>query len=275
MTSSTVHLAEGEERPYYCGMLPGKSSAIRLILASILLLACKPTSPSLGYQILQTFDHDPEAYTQGLLFHDGYLFESTGRYGSSTLRKVDPATGRVVASVAVDSAYFAEGLALVGSELIQLTWKAGIALVYDVETLELKTQHDYSGDGWGLCFDGASLFMSDGSSTMFERDPQTFEVLSEITVLEEGFTLPQINELECVGDFIYANVFQTDRIVKIDKRSGEVVGELDGYNLSLSARRSNDSDAVLNGIAYIEETDVFLVTGKLWETLFAIKLTDD
>ena len=244
------------------------------ILAAVLLSGCQQASPSQGYQILETYPHDPEAYTQGLLFHAGYLFESTGRYGTSTLRKVDVETGDVVASVALDSAYFAEGLARVGSELVQLTWKAGIAFVYDIETLELKTQHSYSGDGWGLCFDGESLFMSDGSSTIFERDPETFEVLSEITALQEGFTIPQLNELECVGRYIFANVYQTNRIVKIDKRSGEVVGEIDGYSLSLAAERPNELDAVLNGIAYIEETDVFLVTGKLWQTLFAIRLTD-
>lgn len=252
-------------RTHYVGLVLGLAS----------LFSCEQTTRSLDFQIVQTYDHDPEAYTQGLLFHEDYLFESTGHYGSSTLRKVDVETGRVVASVAVDSAYFAEGLALVGSELIQLTWKAGIALVYDLETLALKTRHEYSGEGWGLCFDGASLFMSDGSSTLFERDPTTFEILSEVTVVREGSALPQLNELECVGDFIYANVFQTDRIVKIDKRSGEVVDEIDGSSLSRLARRPNDSDAVLNGIAYIEETGVFLVTGKLWETLFVIRLVDD
>ncbi len=245
-----------------------------LLLASVVPWGCEQATASLGYQILQTYDHDPEAYTQGLVFHDGYLFESTGRYGTSTLRKVEVETGRVIASVAIDSTYFAEGLALVGSELVQLTWKAGIAFVYDLETLELKTQHHYDGDGWGLCFDGASLFMSDGSSKIFERDPQTFETLSEITVLHEGFTLPQLNELECVGQFIYANIYQTNRIVRIDKRSGEVVGEIDGFSLALLASRPNDLDAVLNGIAYVEDTGVFLVTGKLWETLFAIRFTD-
>ena len=253
-----------------------KTSVIAaLLLASVWLSGCEQATASLGYQILQTYPHDPEAYTQGLVFHDGYLFESTGRYGTSTLRKVEVETGRVIASVAIDSTYFAEGLALVGSELVQLTWKAGIAFVYDVETLELKTQHEYDGDGWGLCFDGASLFMSDGSSKIFERDPRTFEILSEITVLLEGFSLPQLNELECVGEFIYANVYLTNRIVKFHKRSGEVVDEIDGFSLSLLAGRANDADAVLNGIAYIEETGVFLVTGKFWETLFAIRLTGD
>jgi glutamine cyclotransferase len=244
-----------------------------LLLTSVMLLACEQVTPSQGYQILQRYDHDPEAYTQGLLFHDGYLFESTGRYGTSTLRKVDVETGDVVASVSIDSTYFAEGLARVGSELVQLTWKAGIAFVYDTETFELTNLHNYSGEGWGLCFDGESLFMSDGSSQIFERDPETFDILSEISVQNEGVTLRQLNELECVGEFIYANVYQTNRIVKINKRTGEVVSEIDGYSLALLAGRQNDVDAVLNGIAYIEETDVFLVTGKLWETLFAIRMT--
>ncbi len=245
-----------------------------LLLVSFMLLGCEQATPSQGYQILQSYNHDSEAYTQGLLFHDGYVFESTGRYGTSSLRKVNVETGDVVDSVAIDSTYFAEGLALVGSELVQLTWKAGIAFVYDVETLELTNRYNYSGEGWGLCFDGASLFMSDGSSQIFERDPQTFEILSEITILNDGVTLPQLNELECVGEFIYANVYQSNRIVKIEKRSGQVVGEIDGYSLALAAEKQNSVDAVLNGIAYIEETDVFLVTGKLWKTLFAIRLGD-
>jgi glutamine cyclotransferase len=148
-------------------------------------------------------------------------------------------------------------------------------LVYDVETLELRTRHNYEGDGWGLCFDGASLFMSDGSSTIFERDPETFEILSEITVLHEGSPLRSLNELECVGEFIFANVYQSGRIVKINKRSGEVLDEIDGSRLISLARRPDRLDAVLNGIAYVEETGVFLVTGKLWGDLFAIRLTND
>ena len=256
------------------------SMSTRPVITALLLVSVLPTgyeqaTASLEYQILQTYDHDPEAYTQGLLFHDGYLFESTGLFDTSTLRKVEVETGRVIASVAIDPLYYAEGLALVGSDLVLLTWKAGIALVYDVETLELRTRHNYEGDGWGLCFDGASLFMSDGSSTIFERDPETFEILSEITVLHEGSPLRSLNELECVGEFIFANVYQSGRIVKINKRSGEVLDEIDGSRLISLARRPDRLDAVLNGIAYVEETGVFLVTGKLWGDLFAIRLTND
>lgn len=244
-----------------------------LVLATVLATsACDPGPPRLDYEIAATFSHDPEAYTQGLLFHDGFLFESTGQYGASSLRKVDPQSGRVVASIAIDSAYFAEGLALVDSELIQLTWKSGLAFVYDVETFELKRQFEYSGEGWGLCYDGKSLFMSNGSSRISIRDPQTFEVQSEIEITSNGLPLARINELECVGDHLWANVYLTDRIVQIDKRTGEVTAELDAFALSLAALRPDNREAVLNGIAYVEETGVFLVTGKLWPTMFAIRL---
>lgn len=244
-----------------------------LVLAALLAAsACDPGLAEIDYEVAATLPHDPGAYTQGLLFHDGFLFESTGQYGASSLRKVDPQSGRVVASIAIDSAYFAEGLALVDSELIQLTWKSGLAFVYDVETFELKRQLKYSGEGWGLCFDGTSLYMSNGSAQISVRDPQTFEVQSEVEVTTNGLPLTMINELECVGDHIYANVYLTDRIVQIDKLTGEVVAELDGFALSLAALRPENRDAVLNGIAYIEETDIFLVTGKLWPTMFAIRL---
>ncbi len=244
-----------------------------LVLATVLAAsACDPGPTRLDYEIAATFPHDRDAYTQGLLFHDGFLFESTGQYGASSLRKVDPQSGSVVASIAIDSAYFAEGLALVDSELIQLTWKSGVAFVYDVETFELKRQFEYSGGGWGLCYDGNSLFMSNGSSRISIRDPQTFEVQSEIEVTSNGLPLARINELECVGDHLWANVYLTDRIVQIDKHTGEVAAELDAFALSLATLRPDNREAVLNGIAYVEETGVFLVTGKLWPTLFAIRL---
>ena len=245
-----------------------------LVSAFAVCWACGDATPRLDYEILTTFPHDTAAYTQGLLFHGGHLFESAGRYGVSNVRKVDVRTGRVVASVAVDSMYFAEGLALVGSELIQLTWKEGLAFVYDVETLEPIREHRYEGEGWGLCYDGASLYMSDGSSTLQVRDPGSFEVTAEIPVKEAGRDLSLLNELECVGDLIYANVFQSNRIVQIDKRSGRVVGEIDGFQITLVAGAPRDPAAVLNGIAYIPETGVLLLTGKLWPKVLAVRLAE-
>ncbi len=230
------------------------------------------TVPSIEYEILGTFPHDPAAYTQGLLFHDGQLFESTGRYGESSVRRVDVPTGEVQARVAVDSALFGEGLARVGSELVQLTWKAGRALVYDIETFDTVREFTYEGDGWGLCYDGASLWMSDGSSALERRNPRTFAVLETVEVIRAGTPQRRLNELECVDDWVYANVYQTDIIVRIDKATGEVLGEIDLSNVPLSARRPGDPEAVLNGIAYVPETGVFLVTGKLWPNLLALRL---
>ena len=233
-----------------------------------------PAVPSIEYEILGTFPHDPAAYTQGLLFHDGHLLESTGRYGESSVRRVDVPTGEVVAQVAVDSALFGEGLARVGSELVQLTWKSGRAFVYDLTTFERLREFTYEGEGWGLCHDGESLWMSDGSSALERRDPETFAVLSTVEATRGGAPQRRLNELECVDDWIYANVYQTDIIVRIDKNTGEVLGEIDLSSVPLSARRPGDIDAVLNGIAYVPETGVFLVTGKLWPKLLALRLSD-
>ncbi len=232
------------------------------------------TVPSIDYEMLGTFPHDPAAYTQGLLFHDGHLFESTGRYGESSVRRVDVPTGEVQARVAVDSALFGEGLARVGSELVQLTWKAGRALVYDLETFAALREFTYEGDGWGLCYDGEALWMSDGSNALERRNPQDFTVLATVEVTRNGSPQHRLNELECVDDWIYANVYQTDVIVRIDKATGEVLGEIDLSSVPPDARRPGDIDAVLNGIAYVPETGVFLVTGKLWPKLLALRLDD-
>lgn len=235
---------------------------------------CASTSvQSIDYEILGTFPHDSAAYTQGLLFHDGHLLESTGRYGQSSVRRVDVATGEVVERAEVDAALFGEGLARVGSELVQLTWKAGRALVYDVATLTVRGEFTYDGDGWGLCYDGEALWMSDGSSTLVRRHPKTFAVLGTVEVTRAGAPQRRLNELECVDGWIYANVYQSDVIVQIDKVTGEVLGEIDLSSVPLSARRPGDIEAVLNGIAYVPETGVFLVTGKLWPKLLALRLS--
>ncbi|WP_420448269.1 glutaminyl-peptide cyclotransferase [Candidatus Palauibacter sp.] len=244
-------------------------------LALCALAGCASSAvPSIEYEILGTFPHDPAAYTQGLLFHEGQLFESTGRYGESSVRRVDVPTGEVEARVAVDSALFGEGLARVGSELVQLTWKAGRALVYDIETFDAVREFTYEGDGWGLCYDGEALWMSDGSSALERRDPRTFTVLETVEVMRGGSPQRRLNELECVDDWVYANVYQTDIIVRIDKVTGEVLGEIDLSSVPLDARRPGDIEAVLNGIAYVPETGVFLVTGKLWPKLLALRLQE-
>ena len=227
----------------------------------------------LDFEVRRTVPHDPGAYTQGLLIHDGAFLESTGQYGSSDLRQVDIATGRVLRSHALSEDHFGEGIAVVGERVIQLTWKAGLAFVYDIETFALLETFEYDGEGWGLCYDGASLFMSDGSSTLFRRDPATFEVLEEIRVTRDGFSARDINELECVGEHLYANVYMTNEIVRIDKVTGEITGELDALSLALSSNRPSDAGAVFNGIAWDEAAGTFYVTGKLWPQMFEIAIS--
>lgn len=222
-------------------------------------------------EVLASLPHAPDAFTQGLLLHDGYLYESTGLYGRSSLRKVDPETGEVVRRLALDSAYFGEGLERVGNRLIQLTWKEGLALVYELDTLTLVQAHQYGGEGWGLCFDGESLWMSDGSDTLYRRNPTDFSLLDQIAVTQEGLPLYQLNELACVGDYIYANVWKEPRIVRIDKRSGRVDADIDATPLLALSGRPADPEAVLNGIAHDPKGDDFYLTGKLWPSMFRVR----
>ena len=215
-------------------------------------------------QVLGTYPHDSNAFTQGLLLHDGLFYESTGLYGQSSLRKVEPETGEVMEQVDLPEAYFAEGLALVDDTLIQLTWKSEEAFTYDLN-FERTGTFNYTGEGWGLCYDGESIYMSDGSATIDRRDPETFQLLEEVKVRLRGAPVVLLNELECVGDAIYANVWQTNSIVQIDKTSGQVTGRIDASGLLTDEERANlGSGGVLNGIAYNAEDETFYLTGKLW-----------
>ena len=243
------------------------------LLPCLLLAACDQSVETLQYEVLRTLPHDTSAYTQGLEFENGVFYESTGQYGSSTLRKVHPETGEVLLSVSLPEEHFGEGLAVVGPEVFQLTWQSGLALVYDTTSLTLQRTFEYEGEGWGLCFDGESLFMSNGSSLLLRRDPETFQVLQELRVTQGGFSVPRLNELECVGDEIYANLFQSTRILWIDKITGQVLGEVDGYHLAAAARRPPLPDAVMNGIAHDPARDVFYLTGKLWQDLFEVRIS--
>ena len=244
-----------------------------LLACAAVLWSCERPVAELGYEVRRTLPHDAQAYTQGLLLHDGIFFESTGRYGKSEVRQVDVATGRVLRSHALAAEHFGEGLALVGDRLIQLTWKAGLAFVYDAATLAAVSTFEYEGEGWGLCHDGESLFMSDGSGTLQRRDPDTFDLLERIGVTRDGFSVRNLNELECVGDHIYANIYQSDELVRIDKKTGAITGRLDAFSLSLAAGRPADAGAVFNGIAHDDRTGTFFVTGKLWSAMFEIAIT--
>ena len=234
----------------------------------------RPELVELEYELLRTLPHDPAAYTQGLLIHDGIFFESTGRYGKSEVRQVEIVTGQVMLSHVLSEDHFGEGLARVGDKLIQLTWKAGLAFVYDAATLARLSTFEYEGDGWGLCHDGESLYMSDGSDTLQRRDPDTFDLLGRIEVTHNDSSVHNLNELECVGDHVYANIYRSNEIVRIDKVTGAITGELDADALSRASGRPAHSGAVFNGIAYDERTDTFYVTGKLWPVMFEIEITE-
>lgn len=245
---------------------------IRLILVVVLLVGCGADAQELVPEVIRVLPHDEGAYTQGLLLHGGRFYESTGQYGRSSLREVDPETGEVLRIRELDEEYFGEGLALVGDRLIQLTWKEETAFVWDLETFEQVGSFTYEGEGWGLCFDGSSLYMTSGGVFLQRRDPNTFELLDLIPVQQDEESVRQVNELACVGQFIYGNVFPSDRIVKIRKATGEVVAEIDGSVLVPDPGRPTTTGSVLNGIAHDPASDTFYLTGKLWPAMFHVRL---
>jgi glutamine cyclotransferase len=222
-------------------------------------------------EVIATMPHRTEDFTQGLVWDEGRLFQSTGLYGQSHLQELDPETGEPIRETPLPEQFFGEGLALVGDQLIQITWQQQVAIYYDIATFEPEAFARYTGEGWGLCYDGEALYMTDGSSILYQRDPETFQAMASHEVTLMGVPIVRLNELECVEDVVYANVWQTDRIVRIDKATGEVTAVIDASNLlTLEERAVLPSGAVLNGIAYNAETGTFLVTGKLWPTLFEV-----
>jgi glutamine cyclotransferase len=232
-------------------------------------------TPVQTVEVVTTIPHRPTAWTQGLVWDDGRLIESTGLQGQSTLAVVDPATGDADPVVAVDPALYAEGLALVDDRLIQLTWKDGVAPIYDAATLARTGEFTYDGEGWGLCHDGDRLVMSDGSADLTFRDPETFEETGRVTVSLDGEDVGQLNELECVGDRVYANVWHTDTILEIDAASGEVTTVIDASALAEQLEPpAVSAEAVLNGIAHDPEAGTFWLTGKLWPQLFEVRFVD-
>ncbi len=231
----------------------------------------RPVSPeALRVRVVRSFPHDPTAYTQGLLYFEGKLYESTGLLGRSSLRRVDPESGAVERQVALDATLFGEGLARVGGRLYQLTWQNGRALVWNLGTLEKEREIAFAGEGWGLCFDGRRLVMSDGSDRLAFRDPETFAKRSEVGVRRAGHPLRNLNELECVDGLVYANVWQDHHIARIDPRTGEVTGWIDASGLLTAEERARAE--VLNGIAHLPGTRRFVMTGKNWPRAFEVEL---
>lgn len=248
----------------------------RVVITCLLALLCLPVlaqPPVLVPQVLNTYPHDSSAFTQGLLWHDGALYESTGLRGRSSLRRVDIETGIPEINLPLDDAYFAEGLERIGDRLIQLTWQSELAFVYDFHSLELIETIEYAGEGWGLCSDGRFLFMSDGSPYLSLRDQDTFELIFRGAVTLDGQLIPPqlLNELECVGEHIYANAWNTDYIFRIDKFTGEINALIDASGLLSEAQRAAlAGGSVLNGIAYNPESQTFYITGKNWGVLFEV-----
>jgi len=227
-------------------------------------------APVAGYRVVHVFPHDPQAFTQGLVYLDGVLYEGTGLNGRSSIRKVKIENGEVLQLQKVDPQYFGEGIAVVGDTIFELTWQSGIGFLYDRASFQRKGTFTYRGQGWGLTFDGKRLIMSDGSALLQFLDPATQKVISRLEVRDGGSPVLNLNELEYVKGEIFANVWQTNRIARISPKTGRVTGWIDLTGL-LSAREAEGTD-VMNGIAYDAARDRLFVTGKLWPKVFEIRI---
>jgi glutamine cyclotransferase len=224
-----------------------------------------------GYQVVARYPHDPDAYTQGLFFDGGHLIEGTGLRGESTLRRVEIETGRVIESIAIPTRYFGEGIAAIGDRIFQLTWTSGLGFIYDRETFQQTGQFRYRGEGWGLATDGEVLILSDGTAQLRFLDPNTFEERRSVEVRRGASPVTNLNELEFINGEVWANVWYSNQILRISPETGEVIGELDMTPLRTEAR-PRTSEAVLNGIAYDPDQDHVYITGKLWPTMFVLRV---
>ena len=250
---------------------------LKLTAALIGFVACAPATvaqrqaaPVHGINVVASFPHDANAFTQGLVVSGGEFYESTGLFGASSLRRVEIATGRVLQEVKVPETYFAEGLALVGDELVQLTWQSHIGFVYDQKTFKQKRTFAYKTEGWGIAYDGSSqLVMSDGSDTLSFLDPKSLAVTRTLKVRDAATAVGNLNELEWIDDEIWANIWMTDRIARISPRTGQVTSWLNLDSLWPRSQRTPGAD-VLNGIAYDKATRRIYVTGKKWPRVYQI-----
>lgn len=266
----------------------GRRRTPGLLVASALLVAILPVAQAAGpvppaplgssteiarqlrWEVVRSTPHDPDAFLQGLVWYDGGFFESTGRYGRSTIRRVEWPSGRVLRRVDLPPDVFGEGLARVGNRLIQLTWRSGRAFVYDVPSLRLLWEFRYKGEGWGLTYDGTSLILSDGTNVLTYLEPERFTPTRKLAVTWNGQPLQRLNELEYIDGMVWANVWYTDFVVQINPESGRVTSYLDLSGLWRS--ESRPEEAVLNGIAHDPATGRLWVSGKLWPMLFEIRV---
>lgn len=245
---------------------------IIVILMLGLLQSCCAGVRKYGVEVVKEYPHDSGAYTQGLFFHGGQLYESTGQYGSSSFRKIDLATGKALEKVDFNRKYFVEGSVMLGDELFILTWESRVAFIYDAATLKYKSSYSYPREGWGLTTDGEQLIASDGSSRLYFMDNR-FKVLRTVDVTLDGRPLRYLNELEYVDGKIWANVYTTDMIVIIDPSDGRVTATVDCTGLLPKALRDRNTD-VLNGIAYDAGNRKLYLTGKNWKRMYEVRLKE-
>lgn len=224
-----------------------------------------------GFEIVNIWPHDPSAFTQGLVFLDGKMIESTGQVGRSSLRNVEIQTGRILKKIDVPPPYFAEGITLLDNKIYQLTWEQQLGFIYDAQSFEKLGEFKYDGEGWGLTTDGRSLILSDGSNRIRFIDPDSFQVTKTIAVMDAKVPVRDLNELEFVNGEIYANIWHDDRIAVVNPQTGRVTAWIDLAGL-LQPGDVEDPEAVLNGIAYDQSTERLFVTGKLWPKLFELKI---
>ena len=250
---------------------PGPEALLLPVTVSTSPATASSTTPVYGYRVLATYPHDPQAFTQGLVYYQGDFYEGTGLRGRSSLRKVDLETGEVLQLRQLPDQYFGEGVTLFDDRLYQLTWQSHIGFIYDRASFDLLATFQYPTEGWGLTHNGRELIMSDGSSTLFFLDPQTMNLLRQVPVWDENGPVVRLNELEYIDGAVYANIWQTDRIARIDPDTGQVLAWIDLTGLLPPEDRPGAN--VLNGIAWDEEGGRLFVTGKLWPKLFQIELT--
>lgn len=228
----------------------------------------------LDYEVVKVYPHDPKAYTQGLIYQDGYMYEGTGQYGESSIRKIDMKNGNILSVLSIDSQLFGEGITIYKDKIYQITWRSRKGFIYDLKTFTLESTFQYNSEGWGITTAGDHLIMSDGSNKLYHIAPSTFNIIKEVEVYDHNGEVTQLNELEYIDGLVWANVWLTDRIVVIDPETGVVKAELNMPNLLSAADKAltDDKDDVLNGIAWNPEKQTFYVTGKRWPKMFEIKV---
>jgi glutamine cyclotransferase len=245
---------------------------VALVISSIILVLLNNRSVPVNYtyEVVKVYPHDQNAFTQGLVIEKGVLYESTGLYGNSTLRRVDLETGNVMQSYALPAEFFGEGITVFGDRIIQLTWQSHKGFVYDKYSFDLLQEFSYPTEGWGITNDGSQLIMSDGTANLYFLDPETFQKVGQVEVRDGNASVTNLNELEYIDGEVYADIWGEEKIAVIDPSTGQVKGWIDLTGIYNQANRGPND--VLNGIAYDAEGDRLFVTGKMWSQLFEIKL---